>query len=242
MGDSAACIHFLGDQHGAAHTVIHQVVQHNRWSLHSHDNAEAFLKALRHQCPGVLSVAPGRTLLPAALDMTAELRRRRVLFPVLLIGRDDDAWDLEVAAVHRGAFSALRLPRDKERVGAALARAIEHDQLGEPSQADVRQRLASLSPREREVLDLTLQGSTTDEMASLLGVCYQTVNKHRARIRTKMRVKCDLTLANILHIQPPHHRLFDLTHPSCSRPIVAPPPLTSPTDTGNAAITVPQRR
>lgn len=62
----------------------------------------------------------------------------------------------------------------------------------------MKQRLARLSLREREVLDLMLQGKLNKIIADELGISMRTVEVHRAHIFDKMRVKSALELANWL--------------------------------------------
>jgi FixJ family two-component response regulator len=63
--------------------------------------------------------------------------------------------------------------------------------------ADLRQRLASLTPREREVLAAVAAGKLNKQIAGDLGVVEQTVKFHRARIMERMQAK---TVAELMHI------------------------------------------
>ena len=63
--------------------------------------------------------------------------------------------------------------------------------------AELRQRLASLTPREREVLAALAAGRLNKQIAADLGVVEQTVKFHRARIMERMQAK---TVAELMHI------------------------------------------
>ena len=63
--------------------------------------------------------------------------------------------------------------------------------------AELRQRLASLTPREREVLEALAAGKLNKQIAADLGVVEQTVKFHRARIMERMQAK---TVAELMHI------------------------------------------
>jgi len=64
--------------------------------------------------------------------------------------------------------------------------------------AAVQARLATLSVREREVLDLILAGNMNKVVADKLGISMRTVEVHRAHIFDKMQVKTAVELAGLL--------------------------------------------
>ncbi len=104
---------------------------------------------------------------------------------------------MAVDSLKRGAFDFFEKPfNDNElmdRVDQALAsarRAAEH--------AAVQARLASLSAREREVLELILAGMLNKVVADKLGISMRTVEVHRAHIFDKMQVKTAVELAGLL--------------------------------------------
>jgi two-component system response regulator DctR len=80
-----------------------------------------------------------------------------------------------------------------DRVDQALAAS-----RGAGARADVRARLATLSAREREVLDLILAGMMNKVVADKLGISMRTVEVHRAHIFDKMQVKTAVELAGLL--------------------------------------------
>ena len=96
--------------------------------------------------------------------------------------------------------------------------------------AELRQRLASLTPREREVLAALAAGRLNKQIAADLGVVEQTVKFHRARIMERMQAK---TVAELMHIAG---RLgigaaTTLTHPIATDP--GPSPRKSNQDLGH---------
>ena len=96
---------------------------------------------------------------------------------------------MAVEAMRQGALDFLQKPfRDQDlldRVQKALAkdRARREELRGDES---IRQRLESLTPREREVLALVAKGKPNKVMAGDLGVSQRTVEIHRARVMEKM--------------------------------------------------------
>jgi two-component system, LuxR family, response regulator FixJ len=127
---------------------------------------------------------PGKS----GLEMQHELNLRGAMIPVIFITGHGDI-PMAVEAMQQGAFDFLQKPfRDSDlldRVQRALAR--DQEQRDRLRQTDkIRERLASLSPREREVLDLVTRGKANKMVAGDLGVSQRTVEIHRAHVMQKM--------------------------------------------------------
>jgi two-component system response regulator FixJ len=124
----------------------------------------------------------------SGLEMQHELNLRGAMIPVIFITGHGDI-PMAVEAMQQGAFDFLQKPfRDSDlldRVQRALAR--DQEQRDRLRQTDrIRERLASLSPREREVLDLVTRGKANKMVAGDLGVSQRTVEIHRAHVMQKM--------------------------------------------------------
>lgn len=150
-------------------------------------SAQEFLAAYDPAQPGCLVLdirMPGMS----GLELQQELNRRGAILPVLFITGHGDV-PMAVEAMQQGAFDFLQKPfRDQDlidRVQKALLRDQEnraalqqHDQ--------IRERLASLTTRERQVLDLLTQGKQNKVMAAELGISQRTVEIHRAHVMEKL--------------------------------------------------------
>jgi two-component system response regulator DctR len=116
--------------------------------------------------------------------------------PVIFLTGHGDV-PMAVDTLKRGAFDFFEKPFNDnqlmDRVQEAMAAARE---AGEAAQ--VQARLASLSAREREVLDLILAGMMNKVVADKLGISMRTVEVHRAHIFDKMQVKTAVELAGLL--------------------------------------------
>jgi len=150
-------------------------------------SAQEFLSSYDTSHPGCLVLdvrMPGMS----GLEMQHELNMRGAAIPVIFITGHGDI-PMAVEAMQHGAFDFLQKPfRDQDlldRVQRALARDTEYR--ARLRQTDkIRERLASLSPREREVLDLVSQGKANKMVAGDLGVSQRTVEIHRAHVMQKM--------------------------------------------------------
>ncbi|MBB1075170.1 response regulator transcription factor [Rhodoferax sp. 4810] len=126
-------------------------------------------------------------------------------WPVLFLTGHGDV-SMAVAAVKNGAWDFLEKPfQDNElvdRVAQALA-AASATTVGDTEARRLRQALASLSPREREVLDELICGHYNKTIAEHLGITARTVEFHRANIFEKMGVSSAIELAHKLgRLQP----------------------------------------
>jgi FixJ family two-component response regulator len=150
-------------------------------------SAQEFLAAFDPAQPGCLVLdirMPGMS----GMELQQQLNLRGATLPVIFITGHGDV-PMAVEAMQHGAFDFLQKPfRDQDlidRVQKALARDREtraslqkHDQ--------IRQKLESLTPREREVLDLMTKGQQNKVMAAELGLSQRTVEIHRAHVMEKM--------------------------------------------------------
>jgi two-component system response regulator DctR len=116
--------------------------------------------------------------------------------PVIFLTGHGDV-PMAVDSLKRGAFDFFEKPFNDnqlmDRVDQALLAA-----RNAASTAQVQARLATLSAREREVLDLILAGKMNKVVADELGISMRTVEVHRAHIFDKMQVKTAVELAGLL--------------------------------------------
>lgn len=94
-----------------------------------------------------------------------------------------------VAAIKAGALDYLRLPLSRERLSETVERIRqEAEAYGEARRKmiEARSRIASLSPREREVLDSLAEGQSNKMIARELDISPRTVEIHRANMMTKL--------------------------------------------------------
>jgi FixJ family two-component response regulator len=117
---------------------------------------------------------------------------------VFLTGHGDIP--MSVQAMKRGAVDFLTKPVNDDDLLKAIHAAFEQDRLQRQVRAEVaeiRQRLASLTPREREVLEHVIAGHLNKQTAADLGTAEKTIKVHRARVMEKMKVQ---SVAELVHL------------------------------------------
>jgi two-component system response regulator FixJ len=150
-------------------------------------SAQEFLGAYQPTQPGCLVLdirMPGMS----GLELQQELNLRGAVIPVIFMSGHGDI-PMAVEAMQHGAFDFLQKPfRDQDlldRIQRAIATDAElRKSLGEHTR--IKAHLESLTPREREVLDLMTQGKQNKAIAQVLDVSPRTIEIHRARVMEKM--------------------------------------------------------
>jgi two-component system response regulator DctR len=119
-------------------------------------------------------------------------RRMPVIF---LTGHGDVP--MAVDSLKRGAFDFFEKPFNDNKLMDRVQEALQAS-LEAGDQALVQARLASLSSREREVMDLILEGRMNKVIADMMGITMRTVEVHRANLFAKMGVRTAVELARLL--------------------------------------------
>ena len=136
----------------------------------------------------------------SGLDLFDRLQEVSITMPVIFLTGHGDV-PMAVSALKKGALDFVEKPfNDNElvdRVIEALALAAERRQRDAGS-AGIASRLATLTARERQVMDLVLAGKLNKVIADDLGITMRTVEVHRAHVFEKMGVKTAVELAQLL--------------------------------------------
>jgi len=106
-----------------------------------------------------------------------------------------------VQAMKRGAVDFLTKPVNDENLLPAIRAAIKRDSVARREQAElfeIRARIATLTPREQEVLDHVVTGKLNKQIADDLGVVEKTIKVHRARVMEKMKVQSVAELVRLV--------------------------------------------
>lgn len=150
-------------------------------------SAQEFLATYNPEQPGCLVLdvrMPGMS----GLELQQQLNLRGAVIPVIFITGHGDI-PMAVEAMQHGACDFLQKPfRDQDLIDR-IQRALAQDHTTRAQLREhlrTRERLDSLTPREREVLVLVTSGKPNKVMAADLGVSQRTVEIHRARVMEKM--------------------------------------------------------
>lgn len=162
-------------------------------------SADAFLADYHDDMVGCL-VLDVRMEGMSGLELFDHLLERGCPMPVIFLTGHGDI-PLAVAALKKGAYDFIEKPfNDNELVNRVIeGLAIdEARRTALASQASVASRLATLTAREREVMDLILSGKLNKVIADQLDIAIRTVEVHRAHLFEKMGVKSAVELAQLL--------------------------------------------
>jgi len=152
-------------------------------------SAASFLGALQPDWRGCLLIdirMPGMD----GLALQRELVERRCTLPAIIItGHGDVASARE--AFRAAAVDFLEKPLDEGRLVQAIDEAMAQQQASHDearTREEFARRLAALTPREREVMELVVAGRHNREIAERLGISVRTVEVHKARMMSKLEV------------------------------------------------------
>ena len=125
----------------------------------------------------------------SCLDLQHELKRAGVKIPIIFVSGHADI-PMSVRAMKSGAFEFLTKPFRDQDLLDVIQRALSRERLVREKQrqlAELQERYARLSPREREVLSLVVAGRLNKQIAAELGASETTVKIHRGHVMQKMQ-------------------------------------------------------
>jgi FixJ family two-component response regulator len=156
---------------------------------------------LRHKLPDVASCLVLDVRLPgmSGLEVQRKLNERRVSIPIIFITGHGDI-PMTVEAMKSGAVEFLTKPfRDQDLVDA-IQQALKRDDELRQQQAEIAQlqeRYAKLTARERDVMRLVVSGMLTKQIASKLALSEVTATVHRGHVMRKMHANSPAELGRI---------------------------------------------
>lgn len=166
--------------------------------VEAYESPSAFLNDYDPLRPGCI-VLDVRMPEISGLELQQELTRRGPTPPVIVVTGHGDV-PVCAAAFRAGAFDFIEKPVNHQLLLGRIQRAIEQDaarRRGLEHSREISARVARLTRREREVMDMIASGQTLKQIATALEVSVQTASKHRARVLEKMEVTTDVALARL---------------------------------------------
>ena len=152
----------------------------------AYGSAQEFLDAYKPNHPGCL-VLDVRMPAMSGLELQQQLNLRGAMIPVIFVTGHGDV-PMAVEAIQHGAFDFVQKPYREQELLDRVQRALATDKSNRAALHErdrIRAKLDSLTPREREVLQLMTLGKPNKVMAAELGLSQRTVEIHRAHVMEK---------------------------------------------------------
>ena len=195
-----AVVHLIDDDEGVRQAVAFLLTT-SGFAVRVYESAAAFLDALPSVQPGCV-VTDVRMPGMDGLALHRELKSRGVTQPVIVITGHADV-PLAVEAMKAGAVDFIEKPFNDDVLLSAIRVAIDRhgrDTRHSEEIAAIKAKLASLSPREREVLDGLVAGLPNKTIAYDLKISARTVEVHRANLMTRMGARSVADLVRMVFV------------------------------------------
>ncbi|CAG9238550.1 Response regulator protein TodT [Paraburkholderia tropica] len=210
--NTPASVVFVVDDDEHVRNALSRLLRSNGYCVQAYESASAFMHGAD------LRRAPACLLLDLQLPDLSGIELQRQLdgrIPIIFISAHGD-FGPAIAAMKAGAMDFLIKPVHEsvlfeatERALECARRCFEQRELSE----EIQRRVATLTPREREVMALVVSGRANKIIACELGAAEKTIKIHRARVMEKMGAD---SLANLVHLHS-HCDLIDPPAPSRQR-------------------------
>ena len=189
---------FVVDDDATVREALSAMIEQAGRTVEVYDGAQEFLDAHPSGGNGCLVVdcrMPGMD----GLELLERLKQAGHQLPTIMITGFGDV-PLAVRAMKAGAADFIEKPARGDELLAAIDRAME--QAHDPAELAGRreaaaERIANLTPRQRQVMDLVIEGKPNKEIAFLLGISQRTIENHRAAV---MKIIGAQSLSQLIHL------------------------------------------
>ena len=195
------CVYIVDDDE-AMRDSLQWLIESQGLAVRTFAAAERFLAACGDAMAGciVLDVRmPGMS----GLELYEKMNLRRCTLPVIFITGHGDV-PMAVSALKKGAVDFIEKPFNDKELLRVIGQCLERESATRQQrqrEGEAARRLAGLTEREREVMDLVLAGKLNKQIADGLNISIKTVEVHRARIMDKMGVR---SVAELVQAVLPH--------------------------------------
>jgi FixJ family two-component response regulator len=197
-GSHPTPIVFVVDDDVSVRESLELLIHSAGWCAETFPSAAAFLARPRADGPGCLVLDVSLPDL-SGLELQQRIAKDRFDLPIIFITGYGDV-PMTVRAMKAGAVEFLTKPFNDDVLLGAIAGALERSSaaLGhEAAVRDVRERYASLSRREREVMARVVSGMLNKQIAGELQISEITVKAHRGKVMRKMKADSVADLVTI---------------------------------------------
>ena len=179
---------FVVDDDAAVRDSLKMLLKSVGQLVETFGSAQEFLDAYKDDRPGCLVLdirMPGMS----GLELQEKLNERHAIIPVIFITGHGDV-PMAVEAMQAGAVDFIQKPFRDQDLLDRINQALEKDAANRAALAErsaIAKRLATLTPREHEVMELVVRGKANKVIAGDLNLSQRTVEIHRARVMEKMQ-------------------------------------------------------
>jgi FixJ family two-component response regulator len=179
---------FIVDDDVSVRESLELLVRSENWKPETFASAQEFLNHPRKLVPSCLVLdlsLPGLN----GLELQKQLAIEHIDMPIIFITGYGDV-PKTVQAMKAGALEFLTKPLDSDALICAIRNALERSRLAlaqSGEMQELRERYASLTPRERQVMALVVSGLLNKQVGGELGISEITVKAHRGQVMQKMK-------------------------------------------------------
>ena len=187
MQESGAIV-FVVEDDASVREALAGLIRSAGWSVEVYESAHEFLARPKAQAPSCLVLDVGLPGL-GGLELQARLAAHHNDVPIVFITGHGDI-PMSVRAMKAGAVEFLTKPFLDQDLLEGIREAIDRDRAARHDDAELRELrecYATLTARERQVMDLVVSGRLNKQAAAELGISEITIKVHRGRVMAKMR-------------------------------------------------------
>lgn len=189
---------FVVDEDSTTRDTIGRCCASANLSLELFNSADEFLAAYEPHREGCL-ITEASPPMRRGLDLQARLAKLGYSIPIIILTSPGDLTGA-VAAMKAGAFSVVGKPFNEQPMIETIREAMDTDsviRLHQANIAQIKERIARLTLRQRQVLDFLVRGKTSKEIAAKLGLSRKTIDLHRGHVMAKMLAE---TVADLIRM------------------------------------------
>ena len=181
---------YLVEDDDAVRDSLQMVLESVGHKVASYSRGDTFLEAYTPEMAGcmVLDIRmPGMN----GMELQRQLNARNSILPIIFVTGHGDV-PMAVDAMQRGAVDFVQKPYREEELLGKIQQAITADAENRADLEEkdkIRAKLADLTPRETQVMELMIEGKANKVIAYDLDISQRTVEIHRARVMEKMGVR-----------------------------------------------------
>lgn len=194
MKEESALIRIVDDDASVRDALVYMLEQEG-FDTVAYASAEEFLVNDMPSRPGVVVLdvrMPGMS----GTRLQDEMIARRIDTPIIFLTGHGDV-DMAVKALRKGAYHFLQKPVDTDELVRTIRECLEKTRRGLTAE-EAREAIGLLTPRERQIAKLLLQGVPNHGIAERLSLSVRTVENHRTSLYRKLRVNSYEELKSLL--------------------------------------------